>query len=275
MNIDNFDKKIKDIKFARFLGGFVSEGNLVETGCMKITNANLEFIDHLVNCATNLFGNTIVTSKRPTLEHPNDESKFAYHKYFSAVFGKFLINAVGIKPGKRILNDDPLPKFILNWRCGGDFETFREWMKNYLQARFSGDGWVHLEKRWAGITKAKAITLNPILKNELLHLYSKGKKVKDYPKDFIKKLKQEARKEINFPKELVQLKDILNKDFDITSTVKSVGIRTIYFDKKRKFIIVSGVYHLLITRQGIEKFEREINFLDFDARNKERLNSIV
>jgi len=275
MNIDNFDKKIKDIKFARFLGGFISEGNLTETGSMKITNASLEFIGHLVNCATNLFGNDIVTAKPPTLEHPGDESRFAYHKYFSASFGRFLMNDVGIKPGKRILNDDPLPKYILSWRYEKDFGSFKEWIKNYLQSRFSGDGWVHLEKKWVGITKAKAIALNPSLKNELSHLYSKGKKVKNYPKDFVEKLKQEARKEINFPKELVQLEDILNKDFDIVSTVKSVGIRTIYFDKKRKFIIVSGVYHLLVTRRGIEKFKREINFLEFDARNKERLNSII
>jgi hypothetical protein len=269
--------KIKDVNFARFLGGFVSEGNLVDNGSLKITNQNLEFIDHLVKCAIEIFGMGIVTSKPPTPEHLADKSKFAYHKYLSNKLGRFLINSVGIKPGKRILNDDPLPLFVLEWsKNKEDLMNFKEWIKNYLQARFSGDGWVHLEKRWVGLTKVKALCLNLKLKKELLSLYSKGRKIKDYPKNFVEELKYEARKAINFPKEFTQLNEFLYDLFKIKSEVRSAGIRTIYFDKKRKIIIVSCIYHLLIHRkENVTKFKEEINFLELDVKNREKLNLIL
>lgn len=269
--------KIKDAKFARFLGGFISEGNLMDNGSLKITNQNLEFIDHLIKCVTDVFGTDIVTNKPPTPEHISDKSKFAYHKYLSNKLGKFFIYRIGIKPGKRILNDDPLPLFILEWyKNKEDLMAFKRWIKNYLQARFSGDGWVHINKRWVGLTKVKALHLNPKLKKKVLSLYSKGKKIKDYPKDFVEELKYEARKAINFPREFTQLNEFLYDLFEIKSKTKSVGIRTIYFDKKRNFIIVSCIYHLLIhRRENVTKFKKEINFLELDVKNRKRLNFIL
>jgi len=270
-------EKIKKIEFAKFLGGFVSEGNLVEDGTVKITNSNLEFLYDLIECAKNIFGDDIVTNKPPTLEHKIDKSKFAYHKYFSRNLGKFLMNYVGIKPGKRILNDDSLPIFIFNWSSNKkEEEIFKAWVKNYLQARFSGDGWVHLEKKWIGITKVRALKLNSKLKKELLSLYSKDKEVKDYPKIFIERLKKIARKKNNLPKEFKQIIKILIEFFGIESRIGFVGIRSIYFDNKRKKIIVSGSYHFIISkRENIKKFKEEINFLELDKSNRKRLDFIL
>jgi len=268
--------KIKDVKFARFLGGFVSEGNLVDTGSLKITNQDLKFIDVIIKSATDLFGKDIVTNKPPTLEHVSDKNKFAYHKYLRNKFGKFLINKIRIRSGKRILNDESLPHFVIKWsKNKDDLKNFKTWIRNYLQARFSGDGWVHLDKKWVGLTKVKAINLNSTLKKKLLSLYSKEKKIKDYPKTFIGELKLEAQKEINFPKELVQIRKFLYNLFEIDAKIQSVGIRTIYFDNKRQITIVSASYHLLIHRKDIMKFNREINFLESDIKNRKRLKIIL
>lgn len=269
--------KIRDSRFGVFLGGFVSEGNLVENGSLKITNQDLNFIDCIVKAASTLFGKNIATDKPPTPEHVSKSEDFAYHKYMSQKFGRFLIKKVGIKPGKRILNDDTLPGSIIKWfKSGKNLENFKEWMKGYIQARFSGDGWVHLTKKWVGLTKVKAIHISdPILQTELSNLYLKGKQIKDYPKDFVGKLKIEARKVNNLPKELIELRDILKKIFFIDSRVYSVGIRTIYYDKKRDILIVSGSYHLIISRKdNVKKFKDCINFLEIDKRNRERLDLI-
>lgn len=182
-----------------------------------------------------------------------------------------------MKPGKRIVNDDSLPKFLLEWFDNGyNNEDFKRWMKNYIQARFSGDGWIHLKKNWIGLTKAKSISLDNETLNELNKLYFKGRKIKDYPKEFIEKLKKEARKETHLPKELLELKDILHKVFYINSRVYSVGIRTIYYDRKRDRLIISGSYHLLISRRdNIKKFEESLNFLEIDKINRKKLNLIL
>jgi len=268
--------KIKDVKFARFLGGFISEGNLADNGTIKITNQNLEFIDHIVKCATANFGTDIVTSKPPTLEHISDKSKFGYHKYLSNKLGKFLMSCIEIKPGRRVINDDPLPSFVLEWsKNKEDLINFKEWLKNYLQSRLSGDGWVHLEKKWVGLTKVKALRMDSYMEKKLLFLYSKGKRIKDYPKDFIEELKIESRRLRNFPKELIQLNEFLHEIFNINSAVRCVGIRTIYFDKKRKIFVISGIYHLLIFRKDLIKFKQEINFLELDVRNRERLDYVT
>jgi len=93
------ETKLKDVRFGRFLGGFTSEGTIGDSGSSKITNQDLQFIHQIVQSAVDVFGNEIATKNPPTLEHVKDKTKFAYHKYLSTKFGKFLINEVGIKPG--------------------------------------------------------------------------------------------------------------------------------------------------------------------------------
>lgn len=271
-----WEKEINDYRFGRFLGGFISEGNLVDTGSLKITNQNLQFIDCIVKSATSLFGATVATSKPPTLDHVNNPDAFAYHKYLSKKFGKFLIEEIGIKPGKRVLNNESLPKFILEWsESNQNLEEFKFWMKNYFQARFSGDGWVHLEKRWIGLTKANAIHTNSYMKGEISKLYRNGKGIKEYPKFLIDTLKKESRKQNNLPRELLELKSFLAKLFSIESRVYPVGIKTIYRDKKRDILIISATYHLIISKENnIRKFRDEINFLEVDKINRKRLNVI-
>jgi len=271
------ETKLKDARFGRFLGGFTSEGTIGDTGCLKITNQDLQFIHQIVQSAVDVFGNEIVTKNPPTPEHVKDKNAFTYHKYLSTKFGKFLINEVGIKPGRRILNDQGLPDFINNWQKSGfDYQNFVDWLRNYLQARFSGDGWVSLNSKRIGITKAKAVNFDNKIKNEIWSLYSKGKKIKEYPKDAIEKLKNEGRKSYNFPREFVELKEILNIFFNINSKIDLGGVRTIYRDNKRNVLIVSCFYRLNISKQeNVKKFRDKINFLEFDEFNRERLDSII
>lgn len=272
-----WEEKITDARFGRFLGGFVSEGTIDEIGNLKITNQDLKFIDCIVKSATELFGKEISTDKPPTPEHIKDITKWAFHKYLSRKFGRFLIKEVGIKGGKRMLNDEPLPNFISDWFKGGkDVLKFKDWIRSYIQARLSGDGWVHMEKKWVGLTKVNALSIKRNLEKELSNLYFKGKKTREYPKSLLEKLKFEAKKETNIPREMIQLKEIMSNIFGINSRVYSAGIGRIYYYKRRNRLIVSGIYHLIISpKENVLKFKNSIGFLDIDNRNIERLNQIL
>jgi len=282
MKCKEFDKqeairKIKNPLFARFLGGFISEGTLIPSGSIKITNKDLNFITEMTNCIANVFGKDMVGNNQPAAEHISDKTKFAYRKNFPNRLGRFLIKVVGLKPGKKILNDDSLPDIIMKWsRVRKEKDIFKEWLRNYIQARFSGDGWVGINKKWIGLTKVRALKLNKTIVSKLLKIYSKGKKIKDYPEYIIKTIKREAKKKSNFPTEFVQLKDFLYRFFSIDSRILPYGIRTIYWDERRKILIVSAIYALIISkRENIEKFAKEINFLEVDSKNRKRISQII
>ncbi len=266
---------------ARFLGAFVSEGNMTEQFSVKITCSNLDFIYSAMGSIKRIFGGSGFTDKEPTGEDRYHVK--GYHKYFRKLVARWLIESYGIVPGKKILNNEGLPEFIMENRSDA---RAKRWIVNYLQMRFSGDGHVrnsiNLGKNKQIITRRVALSRNMALGlekyviDEIRKNYTTKRPIRDYPPLLISRLKEEARKSGNFPRELADIQLLLDRYFGIRSKIYPYGLRCIYFDRKRDMYIASAIYKLVISRkEDIIKFRRDINFADFDAYNRDKLINLV
>lgn len=261
-----------DPRFGTFLGAFVSEGNMVETGSLKITCKNMDFLQYVIEEIKSIVGEDVASDKKPTKEHLDGDE--GYHKYFSTKFGKFLIREFGILPGKRIINDQGMPELIMKMVSESRFNEVKPWLSNYIKMRYFGDGEVRRKRKEIVLTKCKSLNMGEFIKKVEFE-YEKGKKINDYSPQVLIYLKSVMKKENNFPKEFIDLQKVFKMVFDIDSKIYPAWIRGIYFDKKRNILIVSAVYRLILSGiSNIQKFSSQINLHNSDS-NKQKLNQII
>lgn len=277
---------LKDPHLASFLGAFVSEGNLSEKGAsLKISNKNLDFLEYTLDSIKAILGNHAATTKAPTREHRDGDEGF--HKYFSVCVAKILMNGYGIRPGKKVLNNEGLPPLIIDAIFIFPQNTWvKPWLVNYLQMRYSGDGHIRnnesfraekiVRDRSIVLTKNNRLKIESFLEKDVSKNYREGKKVKEYPKNLISALKRRARISENYPLELLQVQFALKKVFGIKARLECSGICSIYRDKRRDILLVTAHYKLVISRrEDTEKFYHEINFAPFDAENRLKLKRML
>lgn len=277
----SFDVDLLSPYAGAFLGAFMSEGNMTENNSVKITCKDLNFINHATACVRRIFGDFAATERKPTQEHKDAQEGF--HKYYSALVAKFLIEGYDITPGKRVLVNSGLPDVIMS---GATSTHINEWLKAYLQMRFSGDGHVRNSRnkgrnhwivtRRVALTKCLALDIPDYLKKEIKINHKKRKPIRGYPENIINELKSISRKNESFPREFADIKYLLGEIFGIRSKVYPYGLRCIYFDKKRRIYIASSIYKLVISRrEDIERFEKNIGFAYFDAKNQDKLLNVI
>lgn len=267
-----------------FLGAFISEGNLSGLS-LKISNDSLKFLNYITDCAKAVFGAKAASQLPPTPEHKDGRCN-SFHKYYSSLVCKVLKDGYGVKEGKRILNDQGLPPIILSLLNQPEMNDLRAWLVRYLQSRFSGDGHVRnginigkdgckIVSRGIYLTKNKVLNVDKEMLQEVEKHYERGKKINSYPRELILALKAKVRDESNYPKEFVDIKNILEKVFHISSRFEK-ELSKVYKDKKRQAIVVTGKYRIVISRKGdIEKFAKEINFAPPDDLNRKRLENVI
>ena len=260
--------------FGRFLGAFTSEGNLPDDGNSKITNKNLDFINQVISDSRELFGKDIVTGKPSTPEHKNSDT--CYHKFFSRKLSKILICEIGLIPGRRILNNEGIPNLVMSKLYEDDSKNLMtSWFRNYIRMRYWGDGEVRRKRKEVNLTKANALNLNKDILQEIEFNYIKGKKIANYSDHLKHEMNRIASLKNNFPKELFDLQKVFIELFGIKSEFSKPWVKTIYYDNKRKILIVSAIYRLNISGiDNLRKFNENIGFEKFDP-NKTKMDFIM
>ncbi len=265
----------KNKNFGAFLGAFVSEGNMPEYGAIKITNKNKKFIEFATSSIKRVLGEVAATNLPPTSEHKDGDE--GYHKFYSTAVRKVLIENFAVKPGKRIINNEGLPEIIMkNLYKPKEQLQIRNWMKSYIQTRYSGDGEIRRKRKQIVLTKDVSLKIEPESLESIQRYYRKGKKLESYPEYILDVLKTKMKNPRNCPKEFKDLQKVFKISFSIESKIFPSGVRTIYYDKKRNIMIVSVTYRLIISHiENIKKFYEKINFPPFDKENINKLKSIV
>lgn len=281
--------KIIDLKnphLASFLGAFVSEGNLpYNNTSLKISNKNLKFLEFATENIRAVLGSHAATDMSPTPEHRDADEGF--HKYFSIAVARVLTEGYGIKPGKRVANNEGLPLLVFDAISKFPQNIWvRFWLVNYLQTRYSGDGHIRNnlniddEKinrdRSIVLTKGNKLEIANNLEKLVRKHYEKGKKPKQYPTELMCELRNVAKKPDNYPLELVQIQIALKDIFGIKARIECSGIRSVCRDRKIGAIIVTAHYKLVISRkEDVKKFYSEINFAPFDDKNRTKLEDLL
>jgi hypothetical protein len=260
-----------------FLGAFMSEGNLTEGMSVKITCKDIEFLDAATHHIQAVIGKNGATEKRPTNEHKKGGDGF--HKYYSKTVATMLTEGYGVKPGRKVLNNDGLPEVLMKnaWN-----PRAKMWFVRYLQMRFSGDGHVRngvnsgkykdIITRRVALSRNMSLRLGKRLLGNVEKSYERGKPLKRYPRELVDELKTEMRRGRNFPKELDDISQLLSLYFGISSRVYPYGVRCIYYDRKKDRYIASAIYKLVISRrEDIQRFQENVGFADFDLKNNTKL----
>ncbi|MFH1977703.1 MAG: hypothetical protein ABIJ92_00050 [Candidatus Aenigmatarchaeota archaeon] len=265
------------------MGAFNSEGNLTGKSTLKISCKDINYLNSVTSHIKEVMGEYGATEKPPTKEDKKGEKGF--HKYYSSTVSRTLINGYQVRPGKKILINNRLPKIIINTSLNSPW--LKEWLKFYLQMRLSGDGHVRNSKNVKNgkkcLTRRVVLSRNMALVNideklllDIMKNYSNKKSVKNYPQRVTDEIGIRMRGKINYPKEFFDLQYFLEKLFDINSLIYTAGLRSIYYDKKRKKYIISCKYRLIISRkEDIIKFHDKINFAFCDKTNRKKLIKLI
>ncbi|MDP3698316.1 MAG: hypothetical protein Q8R47_01885 [Nanoarchaeota archaeon] len=164
---------------------------------------------------------------------------------FPRITGRIL-NFVGIPSGKQMIFNPEIPKVV----------KFAE--KNvkraFIQQFFDDEGWPEPDQMKVAASQCADVTV--VLNKEFIDSI-KGKKV-----IYLKDIPLEVRKEIEAPRLLIDLKDILKEDFDIDSNIR---FKRLLVRKNH----ITGAFELEIYRKDdVKKFFEEINFYSPVKRKK-------
>jgi len=242
----HLDIDFNSLEMATILAASLADGHINKSHFMY-KNKNPELINKVALAIKSIFGEDI------SILFCIDKNGTPY--ILSPSFVKRQLEFLGSPIGKKLFVNPKVPKIIIN---GNLLQK-----KYFIQQFFDDEGWPQIENRFVACSQNSDTT--SIIPKEYFNLLLLGKKVS------VGKIPLELRLKIIKPNLLLDIKEILEKDFGMKPLLRLKGIAKYL---KGEIFYISANWQLELSKKNdIKKFNDEISF--FSSNKRKILETIL